>query len=704
MLVAAMMPILLLIAFAWFDYVQVRSRARDHVLTTTGALAEHAQKVIETVDLTLARMLDHVDNEDWGTIAESREIHDFLYQLEEQLPQVQSAFLVGPDGLNAASSRGFPLPRIFDTGREYFQAALHGNDGLFVSAPFKGKIARTYAFTVTRPRLRNGAFDGLAGVTISPEYFEAFYRAVLDHPKQSYAALLRDDGALLVRVPEPAARPLRLGPSPMLAAAVSAASGGVVDGVSDVDGHRRIQAFRRLQGVPLIVGFGIDHALYLRDWSIHVGFFAVLAALLSGTILLAGHAMSREAAREHEALRRLVAETTRRQEAEAALQQLQKMEALGRIAGGVAHDFNNLLTAILGCVELLQKRVTDPRSTRLLTTAGQAAERGAQLTAQMLAFSRRQEVAIQSIDVNATIRGIDALVRRATGSPVAIRYELADTLWPAVADPVQVEMALINLAVNARDAMPHGGTLTIATGAVAVTGAPGDPPGLAPADYVRIIVADTGEGMSEEVRARALEPFFTTKGPSKGTGLGLSMIFGFASMVGGTVTLDSAPGQGTSVSLYLPRAQGVPVDRAATPAPSSAMSGVDRHVGRVLLVDDDENVRATIRTMLEELGLEVIAATGAREGLAIATVDRGFDVVLVDFAMPVMNGSQFAAEIEGFWPDAPLLFVTGFAENEQLRPWLERGIPTLDKPFTQVALTAALSRAARTRTPPVAAA
>lgn len=684
------MPLLLLAGFAWFDYDQVRSRARDHVETTADALAEHAQKVIETVDLVLARVLDRVEDRDWGSIAESRDVHDFLYTLDVELPQIESVFLVAPDGLNAASSRAFPLPTIYVSDREYFHAAVAGDRGLFVSAPFKGRLAGTYAFTITRPRTLSGRFDGLAGVTISPTYFTEFYQAVLEHPDMSYAALLRDDGALLVRVPEPAQRPTILPFGTLLAAARRGAAAGIVDGVSQVDGHRRMQAFRRLQGVPLIVGFGIDHVLYLRDWYTHVAFFAVPALLLSATILLAGRAILRESAREQEAMRRLVEETARRREAEAALQQTQKMEALGRIAGGVAHDFNNLLTAILGCLELLQRQVAAPRALRLVDTARQAAERGAELTAQMLAFSRRREIAIQSVDVNATILGIEALLRRAAGSAVRIRYDLTDSLCPALADSVQVEMALINLAVNARDAMPDGGTMTISTSTLLVEA--GTDPRLAPGSYLRVSVADSGHGMSEEVRARALEPFFTTKEPGRGTGLGLSMIFGFATAVGGTVTIDSVMGQGTTVHLLLPCATG----SEPQPQPALQLGGVLaaalRGGGRILLVDDDEAVRTTVRIMLEEEGYIVVEAEQASSALELLETDRAFDLLMVDFAMPAMNGAEFAHEVVGLWPEARFLFITGFADSAQFRPWLERGAEKLDKPFSRDTLAGALRR------------
>jgi signal transduction histidine kinase/ActR/RegA family two-component response regulator len=692
LLLAAAVPLLLLGGFAWFDDNAERNNARSHVAETTDALAEHAQKVVETANLVLARVLDHVHGRDWAAFGSSRETHDFLASLKQELPQIESVFLVSPDGVNVASSRAFPLPVLSDRDRDYFIKAQEGERGLYISTPFKGQLAGTYAFTITRPRLVDGRFDGLVGVTISPAYFQAFYRAVLDHPRASAATLMRDDGALLIRVPEIADRPIRLGPTTSIMQELAKGAGsGLFFGRSSLDQMDRLAGYRRLEGVPLLVTYSIDRGLYLHDWYVHVLVFGLLAVMLSAMILLAGTVMLQKATREHATLQRLVAETTRRQEAEANLQQGQKMEALGRLTGGVAHDFNNLLTAIMGSLELLQKHVTEPRPRRLIDTARQAAQRGAQLTAQMLAFSRKQDVAVRAIDVNATISGTADLLQRAIGPSVQVRHRLADDAWHAMADPVQLEIALLNLAMNARDAMPRGGTLTIATDCVTVGVASAGGPVLAPGDYVRVAAIDTGEGMSEEVRARALEPFFTTKGTGKGTGLGLSMVFGFVSLMGGAVTLDSTPGAGTTVSLYLRRALAGAAPQAADVLPQAGPAPLG--AARILLVDDDETVRMTTRGMLEDMALQVVEAAGGAEALALLATDRAFDLLVIDFAMPGMNGSQCAGQIRALWPEAPLLFVTGYVENDGLRSWVDLGVPTLRKPFTQADLAIALSNA-----------
>ncbi len=384
---------------------------------------------------------------------------------------------------------------------------------------------------------------------------------------------------------------------------------------------------------------------------------------------------------------RLAAEAGERRRAESALVQVQKLEAVGRLTGGIAHDFNNLLTAVLGSLELAAMRMTDERTLRHITTAIHAAKRGARLTAQMLAFARRQELAIRPVDVNQVIIANDDLIRRALGPSVVVERILAQDAWPAMADPVQLESVLLNLAVNARDAMPEGGELCFRTSNV-VIGAGLGPADLEPGQYVLVSVGDTGTGMAEPVRARAFEPFFTTKDSGKGTGLGLAQVFGFARQSGGTVVLDSAPGQGTVVSIYLPRGTAAVAppteERPAAPAPVGRL--------RILLVDDDTAVRDLTREMLAQLGHTVTAYPDGASALRWLASGAGCDILLADFAMPRMNGSQLAAEARLRRPGLPILFLTGFVDGDALRSWSDSGHLTVGKPFSTADLAAAIAQ------------
>jgi two-component system NtrC family sensor kinase len=695
---AILLPALLFSSFAWYDYRVEQHRALDNLDSTTDALAEHAQAVLETADLVLARVLDHTQSQDWTTLGHSAETHAFLLGLREELPQLESVFLVSPLGMNVATSRQFPAEPISDADRDYYILARAGAQDAYVSSSFRGRIADTYAFTITRPRLRADTFDGLAGVTISPRYFRSFYGAVLKHPSEVAAALVRDDGALLARFPDGNTTPHLSGDTPLLRAIQTGESRGRLVNAFGRGGDREITAFRQLQGWPVTVTYTIDRALYLDDWHFHVILFAVSACLVGLALLQAEQTMLKTSQQENQVLLRLVDETNRRRQAENALLQAQKLEALGRVTGGVAHDFNNLLAAIMGSLEMLQKHITAPQQLRLITTARKAAERGAQLTTQMLAFSRHKEMVVRPVDTNATIRGLDNLLRQSIGQAVSVDYRIDGEACLAMADQTQLEVALLNLAVNARDAMPDGGTLTLGCRRIRLAANSAAAPSLPAGAYIEIFVQDTGSGMPESVRLRVFEPFFTTKGPGKGTGLGLSMVFGFATMSGGTASVESAPDTGTTVRIFLPEAiaQTLPAEQRSTEQPGLPQDGQNGQ--RILLVDDDTDVRATIHAMLEDLGYEVVVADGAAAALARLETDRTFDLLVMDFAMPDMNGSQLADAVRAQWPEAPLMFVTGYAENDALLPWRTQGVMTLSKPFNQPELADTVRQAIERQT------
>jgi len=691
--VCVVVPALLFALAVWYDRAVTLRNAHDRLASTVDALAAHAEAVLQTASLALALQLDAVKDMEWQTIATSPDVHRVLVRLTQQLPQVDSAFFVDPEGRNSASSRAFPMPPYDVSDREYYRAAKDGETGLVVSAPFVGRAAGTLGFTVSRVRLRNGAFDGVAAITLSPAYFGSVYESVVQWPAASAALLVRRDGTVLARFPAAATLPDRLPPdSPTMRAVATGGTAGFFAGASVVDGRDKLGFFRGLPGRDVFMVFGLDTERALAQWRVHLAICAGFMLLAMLALTVTARLALRRADSEQANLQALVAETGRRQTAEATLQQMQKMEALGRLTGGVAHDFNNLLTVVLGSLELATLRISDPRVLRLLSAAAQAAQRGARLTAQMLAFARRQPLELRPIDANEALLGMDQLLHRTAGALVQIGYELGDGLWPVLADPVQLELALLNLVANARDAMPQGGTLTIRTFNLPA----GEPPaGLAPADYVMIAVQDTGEGMSEEVRASAFEPFFTTKEPGKGTGLGLSMIYGFARQAGGTVSIDSAPGAGTTVRIILPRtgpATSTDTTEPATPDEAATL--------RILLVDDDSGVRALAREMLQEQGHFVTDVASGTAALALLRTQEAYDVLLLDFAMPGINGGQVASAASTIRPDLPIVFMTGYAEIALLKPWLERGFAMVDKPFRAKALQAAIQKAGGSAKPP----
>ena len=353
---------------------------------------------------------------------------------------------------------------------------------------------------------------------------------------------------------------------------------------------------------------------------------------------------------------RLTKEIADRERAEARLVQAQKMEAIGQLTGGIAHDFNNLLTAVVGSLDLLLRRTGDEKLSKLARNALKAAERGADLTGQLLAFSRRQRLTPIPVQPNEIITGMGDMMSRSIGSHVEIGTRLDPELWLALADPTQLEMMILNLAINARDAMPEGGHLTIATRNVptvprALAGE------LAPGGYVAIAVTDTGHGMAPSVLAKAFEPFFTTKTNGKGTGLGLAQLYGFAKQSGGTARIESREGGGTTVTIYLPRTEGEALAATASPVPPSPEA-----CARILIVDDDEDVRQVAAAMVQEAGYLVATAGSGPAALAALDGAEGFGLLITDVVMPGMSGVELARRVRQRHPRLPVLFASGYAD------------------------------------------
>jgi PAS domain S-box-containing protein len=387
-------------------------------------------------------------------------------------------------------------------------------------------------------------------------------------------------------------------------------------------------------------------------------------------------------------------DVTALREAEARLRQAQKMEAVGRLAGGIAHDFNNLLTVIKGyCDMLLRPSAPDSPAAeplrQILSAAGQAAD----LTNQLLAFSRQQVLSPRLMNLNDLLADMAGPLQRLLGDRVRLSLVQAPDLTPIRADPTQVRQAILNLAANARDAMPDGGALTVETANVDLDAAHAEQhPGAAPGPHVMLAVSDTGTGMDEETRQRVFEPFFTTKPSGRGTGLGLAIVYGFVKQSGGHVHLTSAPGEGTTLRIYLPRAAADA--EAATPQPPPA-EAVPRGTETVLLVEDDETVRAFVARVLREAGHPVLEATSPQDALRLArNPSTPFDLLISDVRMPGMSGPDLVREIRAARPDAPVLYITGYADRLLGGPGGPDGdADVLVKPFTPAALAAAVRRA-----------
>lgn len=383
---------------------------------------------------------------------------------------------------------------------------------------------------------------------------------------------------------------------------------------------------------------------------------------------------ARTAALEHEMASRL--------QAEAALRQSQKMEAVGQLTGGIAHDFNNMLTGVIGSLDIVRRRLTAGRMEdveKYLDAASASAHRAAALTARLLAFSRRQSLDSKPTDLNALVLGLESLTRQTLNESITLQFDLAIDLPAGIADSNQLENAILNLAINARDAMPDGGILTIRTSAKRVSDA-NMPPGsdLRPGEYVVITMTDTGVGMEASVLEKVFDPFYTTKPLGQGTGLGLSMVYGFAKQNGGGVTATSQPGRGTAIDLFLPRAETAPT----TAVDERRATAVQGRGELILVVEDDDTVRQLVLAVLGEAGYRTISCDGPHEAIDHLAGSVAIDLMISDVGLPGLNGRQLAEIARAMRPELPVLFITGYAETAAMRgQFLAAGMSILAKPF-----------------------
>ena len=442
------------------------------------------------------------------------------------------------------------------------------------------------------------------------------------------------------------------------------------------------------QGVPEDVWLDLDYSPVTDESGKPVGVIAIVVEITDKVT-------AQQALRENEArLQRLNQTLESRVEertaallkAQQALQQAQKMDAIGKLTGGIAHDFNNLLMAVISSLELLRKRLpVDPVLLRLIDNAMEGAQRGSSLTRRMLAFARRQDLKSEPIDIPLLVEGMRELMQRALGPSVAVKTEFSTQLPKVETDSNQLESALLNLTVNARDAMQGEGEIVISACAVDVVTSEN---GLKPGVYVCMSVRDTGEGMDEETLKRATEPFFTTKGVGKGTGLGLSMVHGLAEQAGGTLVLRSRKGKGTTAEIWLPAASAVAA-AAVTPLLAKVPLPKPQTQMHIMAIDDDPLVLMNTTMMLEDLGHTVMPVGSGAEALKLLHAGKIFDIVITDHAMPQMTGSQFVQEAVRERANLKVLLATGYAE---LPPGADTGLPRISKPFTQTELVEAIAR------------
>jgi two-component system, NtrC family, sensor kinase len=685
MIASLALPLGLFIVASFISYTATHDEGDREIMRSLDVVHEHALKVFETIDRSLAEINEIIRGLSDDDIR-SREpvLYERLKELVASMPQMKSAWVFDAHGRALVNSLVSPPPAIDFSDRDYFRAHVPGDIGTYIGtalaprSPYQGSTF----FGVSRRRLStDGDFTGVVQASLLPEYFENFY-ARIGREVGSYFAVRRADGTPLAEFPAlPADRGLDL----ITLKAMAARPAGLITVTSSIDGIERRIGYQRLAEYPVYISAGLEtsaiRARWLATMSRQLIFGLPATALLFLILMLA--------------LRRtetLHMEAARRMEAEDALKHGQRMEALGQLTGGVAHDFNNLLTVIRASADLLRRpNLPEERRQRYIDAISDTVARAAKLTAQLLAFARRQALKPEVFDAGRSVSALRDMIRTLVGSRIEIVIEIPDQACPIHADAGQFETALINMSVNARDAMAGEGRLTITVGLIPDLPAPVRPGERPPLGYVAVSVKDTGVGIAREQFNRIFEPFFTTKTIGQGTGLGLSQVFGFAKQSGGEVQVASELGHGATFTLYLPRvADAIEAHQKSEPTAPIGGEGMS-----VLVVEDNIDVGRSATDALAELGYRTTLVDNAKDALE-ELVDGGsqFDVVFTDVVMPGMSGLELAAEIRRLDFTVPVVLASGY--SHVLAQQGAQGFELLRKPYTIEELSRMLHKVART--------
>jgi signal transduction histidine kinase/CheY-like chemotaxis protein len=691
--IALLLPTVFFAVTAWTSYRDAMVETQTRVDRAARIAREHAARVIETNEEITRHILDLLGTDDDAAVrARERALHDRLRDLTASLPQIHSVWVWDRSGRPLVSNLAFPVPSWLDiSDREYFRWHQAGGGGWYVSESLVSRVRGDPFFDITHARHGpDGEFLGVVSVSLRPDYFRDFYAELASAERGLIVTLVRGDGALIARFPavtEPGQRlPATTSLVPRMAAGETVGAGRAA---SPIDGQDRLIAFRKLDRYPLYVLAGIDVAVVLDNWYREV---ALLAALTFPTALgllfvswIALHRVRHELA----AIAALRTESESRGRAERALRQAQKLEAMGQLTGGVAHDFNNLLMVVGNNVHLLKRLRPELDNDQRLAAIARAVGSGEKLTRQLLAFSRRQALRPEVLRLQDVLPTRRDLIKPAVGSRVQIATEIEPDTAPIEVDPAELELAVLNLALNARDAMPAGGRLVVA----ARNARAGELPSHQATPFVVLSVSDTGDGIAPELQERVFEPFFTTKPVGAGTGLGLSQMYGMCNQAGGSARIESAPGAGTTVRLYFPA-----TSRQLEPPSAIHGAAQERLDCRVLLVEDNLEVAGVTADLLRSFGCKVEHVASGDAALARLAGGRDFDVMLSDIVMPGgIDGLALASRVRKLYPALAVVLMTGHSEHARRMENIDFDV--LQKPFSPPTLLTALARACAPRAP-----
>ena len=563
---SVLVPLALFSIAAWQDRAALVRAAEADVKRGADSVREHALKVLQTDALVVALIDQHIQSMSWDDIATSRSLHDYLAKLVQESPELEGAFVADAGGTVRSSSRLFPSLSSPIASRGFFLAAQK-SDGLKLGErvdddQFPNESVVPHFHLAARRSSADGRFDGVIVLSLSSSYFPDVWRQSWHGGPETLTDFTTATFNVLARQPPSRSSQLTLTP-PAIAALRANPDTGAFRTVSSVDGVDRIVSYRRVDPFDAYVIYGVSFDSVLRAWYQHLlvygGIFGLAALALCTVSLIA----SRHIEGERIAMRELAAESDKRHLVEKQLFEAEKLEAIGKVTGGFAHDFGNLLMAIQLNLDMMVDRVTG-EAKEALEIIKTEVERGNEAIRSLMIFARHGSIETEIVDAGVRIEQMSGLLRQAIGAHSTLDLSVEEHLWPIEVNANQLELALLNLAVNARDAMPEGGELRIAARNVILAG---EPDGLS-GEFIELSIADSGIGMPPEIAAKVFEPFFTTKVEGKGTGLGLSQVYGFAKNSRGTATMTSAPGHGATVTIYLPKCAAS--FRKATREPSAA--------------------------------------------------------------------------------------------------------------------------------------
>eukprot|EP01037_Dinobryon_pediforme_P012415 gene12415-12502_t len=670
-----------IVGVTWRQLIQLRTATVEEtarqVTRLNMVMAEQTGRAMDTIDFVLRSVTDQIHagtGEAAMREAVRRQISGVRQLLAVEVADSKGALLL--------STRAAPSPSLPPAGQALLERLrTEPAAGLQFSEPLRQDDGSWTVLVAKRIDGPEKAFDGIVIGYLSVLYFEDFYKSV-ELSENGAILLHRRDGVVLARFPhDDTIYGKSYADLPPFRDILSKTTAGSLEMDSPIDGHTRILAIRALRAFPLAVNVSVDEDRVLAGWRRQtwvfafssIGFALVIVGLMF-QLARRSHDTQRllersvEARAEAEAATRdLRVQMEERERAETALRQSQRVEAVGQLTGGVAHDFNNLLTILLGNIELMQSQPAASSFTQRLNTMRAAAERGAKLTNHLLAFARRQPLMPRSVDLGTLIAGMEPLLASALGTRVRLDIVL-DSGIPAIhVDAAQIEMIILNIAINARDAMPNGGTLRITTSAE-ILPASANPDSPSPGCYVCLRMTDNGIGMPPEVLARAFEPYFSTKPQGTGSGLGLSQVYGIARQSGGQARIESAAGVGTTVIVHLPCEAGhetveMPIEMPVEVMPERMPDKAGKRA-TLLVVDDDHAVRSTTAMLLRRSGYTVTEAEGGDAALSILAHDGSIELLITDVVMPKMNGSELAAKASELRPELPILFLSGYADPQ----------------------------------------